>query len=101
MSRRKPDIITFKVDSALREAMRGIANRSEFIRAAVLSALDSTCPLCMGSGKLSANQKNHLKALLADHAFEECGKCHELQLVCARGPVRNAHARMTRKGTRK
>lgn len=47
--RSKPDIITFKVDAALRNALRGVPNRSAFIRTAILSALENACPLCGGS----------------------------------------------------
>ena len=49
--KKKTDIITFKVDATLLEALRGIENRSEFIRSAILSALDNVCPLCRGTGK--------------------------------------------------
>ena len=47
--KKKQEIITFKADEPLLEAMDGITNRSEFIRAAILSALDSVCPLCKGT----------------------------------------------------
>ena len=53
MNRNKHDIITFKVDETLRELMNGIENRSEFIRSAILTALDSACPLCKGTGVLT------------------------------------------------
>ena len=46
----KQEIITFKVDRELAELIKRIPNRSDFIRRAVLSALDNTCPLCQGSG---------------------------------------------------
>lgn len=78
----KENIITFKVDGALAEAMRGVANRSEFIRSAVLAALESICPLCAGSGVLTANQMRHWRDFAAAHALEECGECHENRLVC-------------------
>jgi hypothetical protein len=94
----KPEIITFKVDKALLAAMDGIANRSEFIRAAVLYALDNTCPLCRGTGKLTANQKSHWSAFAADHELEECVQCHEPLLVCSHTPRKDAHARKPRRG---
>ena len=56
---KKQEIITFKVDEALRRAMQGVQNRSEFIRAAILAALDSVCPLCKGSGILTPDQRKH------------------------------------------
>ena len=70
MAQRKPDIITFKVADSLLGAMRGIPNRSEFIRTAILSALDSVCPLCKGSGILTPNQKKHWTDLAPNHFVE-------------------------------
>ena len=75
-------IVTFKADPALLESMRGIENRSEFIRAAVLAALDNVCPLCKGSGILTPKQKDHWKLFAAHHELTECSDCHELHLVC-------------------
>jgi hypothetical protein len=80
----KEAIITFKVDAALAIAMKGVANRSEFIRCAVLAALDSACPLCGGSGVLTPNQMRHWQDFASSHVFEECRDCHEIRLVCAR-----------------
>ena len=79
---RKHEIITFKVDEPLREAMRGIPNRSEFIRAAILSALDSVCPLCKGSGILTPDQRKHWVEFTAHHVLAECEDCHAVHLVC-------------------
>ena len=79
---RKHEIITFKVDEPLREAMRGIPNRSEFIRAAILSALDSVCPLCKGGGILTPDQRKHWVEFAAHHALAECEDCHAVHLVC-------------------
>jgi len=78
----KNDIITFKVDDSLRSAMKGIPNRSEFIRAAILSALESACPLCNGTGILTPNQRDHWNTFANTHSLEECGHCHERRLVC-------------------
>ena len=78
----KAEIITFKVDAALAEAMRGIENRSEFIREAVLTALDHACPLCRGTGVITPKQKEHWLEFLRDHSIEECKDCHEYRLRC-------------------
>jgi hypothetical protein len=86
MARAKNDIITFKVDDALLDALRGVPNRSEFIRNAVLSALDSACPLCKGTGILSAQQRIHWAEFARDHEVVECGDCHEFHLTCAAKP---------------
>ena len=81
--RAKDEIVTFKVDQSLLEAMKGVPNRSQFIRTAILAALDSVCPVCKGSGILTPNQQRHWAAFAADHAMEECDHCHEVRLVCA------------------
>ncbi|HOD66766.1 MAG TPA: CopG family transcriptional regulator [candidate division Zixibacteria bacterium] len=80
--RKKSEIVTFKVDGALLEELRKVPNRSAFIRTAVLSALRATCPLCQGTGILSASQQRHWDRFAHDHAVTECDDCHELYLVC-------------------
>ncbi|MBN2580871.1 MAG: hypothetical protein JXB10_17935 [Pirellulales bacterium] len=83
MSRNKKlDIITFKVDAPLRRAMQGIANRSEFIRAAVLSALENVCPLCKGTGIMTPDQHRHWIAFSKNHSLTECADCHAVHMVC-------------------
>jgi hypothetical protein len=79
---RKQEIITFKVDEKLAEALRGVPNRSAFIRTALLAALDSACPLCRGTGVLTPDQKRHWDAFAADHEVRECDNCHAFHLVC-------------------
>lgn len=79
----KDEIVTFKVDASLWNLMRGIENRSEFIREAILAALGSTCPLCRGTGVLTPKQKEHWDAFASAHPLRECEECHELHLVCA------------------
>jgi len=82
MSCDKYEIITFKVPESLKEAMKGIPNRSEFIRAAILAALDSVCPLCKGTGILFPNQKEHWERFARDHFIKECEECNARHLVC-------------------
>ena len=98
----KEAIITFKVDAALAKAMKSVTNRSEFIRSAVLAALDSICPLCSGSGVLTPNQMRHWQEFSASHVFEECRDCHEIRLVCARqgGKKKGAIQTASRRGRR-
>lgn len=81
-ARKKQDIVTFKVDEPLLAAMNGIPNRSEFIRAAILAALDSVCPLCKGSGILTPDQRRHWDRFAEHHALAECEDCHAMHLVC-------------------
>jgi hypothetical protein len=79
-------ILTFKADAPLVAAMEGIHNRSEFIRSAILAALDGVCPLCQGTGVLSPGQRRHWQEFSRSHAVETCDDCHESRLVCAADP---------------
>jgi hypothetical protein len=81
--KRKEEVITFKVDEALSRAMRYIPNRSEFIRSAILSALDSVCPLCEGTGILTLDQHKHWNNFLKNHAIVQCKDCSAFHLVCS------------------
>ena len=85
MATRKSDIVTFKVDPALLIRMKGIPNRSNFIRSAILNALDSTCPLCQGSGIFTPKQQEHWDDFRQSHVVKECDDCNELHLVCTMG----------------
>ncbi len=90
MRKNKPEVLSFKVDASLLAAMKGIPNRSEFIRNAIQAALDSTCPLCMGTGILTPNQKKHWSTFAEDHSLKECSECNEFYLVCANKPKRRS-----------
>lgn len=83
---KKEETITFKVDESLAEAMKGVPNRSEFIRTAILAALDNACPLCRGTGILTPDQRRHWEQFARDHSVEECADCHALYLACSAGP---------------
>jgi hypothetical protein len=87
MKKEKQDIITFKVPESLRDAMKGIPNRSEFIRTAVVAALKSICPLCRGTGVIMPSQRTHWEMFEADHHFEECSTCHGVHVVCNHSPL--------------
>jgi hypothetical protein len=93
MASAKQSIITFKADTSLVEALRGVPNRSSFIRSAILAALENTCPLCLGTGFLTPEQRAHWKTFSASHSVEECGECHEWHLVCEYEPKRPRHKR--------
>lgn len=93
----KQQIVTFKADQALLELLRGVSNRSEFIRAAILSAMESVCPLCRGSGLLTPHQKRHWDSFSRDHDLHECEDCHAMHLVCRdHGAGEHASARRRR-----
>ena len=80
----KTEIISFKADQSILEAMKNIPNRSEFIRNAVMTALDSSCPLCGGTGILTPHQQEHWNVFKKDHSLLECSDCREYHLVCER-----------------
>lgn len=87
----KPEVVTFKTDGTLLEALKGVPNRSEFIRAAVLAALENHCPLCGGSGVLTPNRLKHWRAFIESHSLSECPDCHELKIVCPATSTRKVH----------
>ena len=87
----KQEVITFKVDPSLVEAMKGVPNRSEFIRTAILNALESRCPVCRGTGVLTPDQKRHWQSFLTDHPVRECDECHAVHLVCEHRSHDRAH----------
>jgi len=84
MPPRQEEVITFKVDQHLMEKLEDVPNRSEFIRSALRRALDDLCPLCRGSGTLSAPQRRHWESFSRHHGVTECDDCHELRLTCRR-----------------
>ncbi|MDY0186504.1 MAG: ribbon-helix-helix domain-containing protein [Syntrophus sp. (in: bacteria)] len=82
--KKKEGIITFKVDDDLLGVIKNIPNRSEFIRAAVMAALDNVCPLCRGTGILTPKQKEHWEIFAEHHTVKTCEDCHELFIECSR-----------------
>lgn len=86
MPSRKTQTVSFKVDPALMRTLRGVENRSEFIRAAVLSALETACPLCSGTGTLTAHQREHWDEFAADHPMRPCSRCRQPVLECLNRP---------------
>lgn len=94
----KGQVITFKVDASLAESMEGIANRSEFIRSAVLAALDNVCPLCSGLGVLTPKQRDHWNEFAGSHQVRECDECHEIHLVCGKDEKKKGAARKRMRG---
>ena len=86
----KQEVISFKVDDSLAEVMRGVPNRSDFIRSAILAALDSVCPVCMGTGILSTSQKDHWEAFAASHPMMVCPDCEGRHMTCENSPAKKA-----------
>lgn len=83
--KKKEGIVTFKVNEDLLEVIRNIPNRSDFIRGAIMTALDNTCPLCNGTGLLTPKQKDHWVSFAKHHAVKRCIDCDELILQCDKG----------------
>ncbi|MCX8064918.1 MAG: ribbon-helix-helix domain-containing protein [Candidatus Hydrogenedentes bacterium] len=82
-------VITFKVDKALWNALEGIPNRSEFIRNAILHALSNVCPICSGTGVLNPEQKKHIEEFLKTHEIVICSKCNYRHLSCSQTEKRS------------
>jgi hypothetical protein len=91
MRKSKVETITFKVEESLAEALRKVPNRSQFIRSALLAALDGVCPLCQGTGLLTPEQKRHWEAFKEHHYLARCDDCKAVHLVCSRQAGEAAH----------
>jgi Ribonuclease G/E len=78
----KEQVITFKVDKDLQEALSLIPNKSEFIRNSILESLGNKCPLCGGSGILNESQKSHFEDFLKHHSLEKCSSCNQVHILC-------------------
>ena len=91
--------VTFKADGELLEALNKIPNKSEFIRAAILNALDDSCPLCGGTGFLNAKQREHWEEFKKFHKVGHCRKCDSLQIECcgSKGEVCHEHKKEPQK----
>jgi hypothetical protein len=79
---RKQEVITFKVDKDLAERMKGLPNRSEFIRTAVLLALKNVCPICAGTGVLTPAQSISWNEFSKNHHLEILKETGEITIVC-------------------
>lgn len=82
--KKKERIITFKVNDDLLEVIKNIPNRSEFIRAAIMTAIENVCPLCNGTGLLTPKQKEHWENFALYHNVKRCKDCDELFIECAK-----------------
>lgn len=75
MKSKNDNVVTFKVDQALKRLLEGVPNRSAFIRSAILAATENTCPMCQGSGMLTEHQQKHWKKFTAEHDVDHCKSC--------------------------
>ena len=71
---KKGEVITFKVDGNLAQALSGLPNRSEFIRASIMNALERACPLCRGAGVITAEQRTLWDEFLAFRESRSAGR---------------------------
>ncbi|HUW40444.1 MAG TPA: CopG family transcriptional regulator [Rectinemataceae bacterium] len=81
----KTELVSLKVEAALAERIDRMPNKSEFIRNAILAALDNTCPLCQGTGVLSPEQRAHWERFTTHHRVQRCSDCHAVYLSCEYG----------------
>jgi uncharacterized protein YcaQ len=79
---RKHEVITFKVDKDLAKRMKGLPNRSEFIRNALLQALQNVCPICAGTGVLTPAQAASWGEFSKNHHLEVLQGTGEVTIVC-------------------
>ncbi|HCE43752.1 MAG TPA: hypothetical protein DET40_09405 [Lentisphaeria bacterium] len=96
---KKDVVMTFKVDGPLLEALNSVPNRSEFIRSAILSALNNICPLCGGTGIFTPDQRKHWDSFNKSHAIEQCHDCHATHIVCKGDRKTNNHPKSQRTGS--
>ena len=82
MPTKKRETITFKADETLAKALEKVTNKSEFIRNAILNALENGCPLCQGTGILTSEQRDHWAKFLNTHSLQKCDACKAVHLVC-------------------
>jgi hypothetical protein len=76
------ETITFKVDESIKSAMNGIANRSDFIRTAILAALNNICPLCHGNGHLNSHEQKLWDEFNKHHPLADCDQCNARHFTC-------------------
>ena len=82
--KKKEGVITFKVNEDMYDVIKDIPNRSEFIRTAIMMALENICPLCNGTGILTPKQREHWVSFTQDHSVKRCEDCDELFIECAK-----------------
>ncbi|MBN1404348.1 MAG: hypothetical protein JW942_07800 [Opitutales bacterium] len=44
--------------------------------------MESTCPLCQGSGIITPQQKEHWDEFMKHHHLERCENCDAVHIVC-------------------
>jgi hypothetical protein len=71
----KSQIVAFKVDADLADFLDRLPNKSEFIRKAILSQFNMTCPLCTGSGVVPAGIHDHFDHVIEHNSTRPCEKC--------------------------
>lgn len=80
--RKASEVVSFKAEPPLLEALDALPNRSEFIRAAIVAALEGACPLCGGSGVLGVRQRRHWESFVKGHKVKRCKECKGLTISC-------------------
>ncbi len=71
----KTSVVAFKVEDDLAAFLDGLPNKSEFIRRAIHAQLGIACPLCRGTGKVTAETHDHFKGFIAKWELHSCESC--------------------------
>lgn len=71
----KTSVVAFKVEDELAAFLDGLPNKSEFIRRAIHAQLGIACPLCRGTGKVTAETHDHFKAFIEKWELHSCEGC--------------------------
>ncbi|MFZ2655081.1 MAG: hypothetical protein WAX69_09180 [Victivallales bacterium] len=95
---KKDVVMTFKVDGPLLAALNSVPNRSEFIRSAILSALNNICPLCRGTGIFTPDQQTHWESFNKSHIIKHCGDCDAIHIVCKGDRKTSTHPKNQKTG---
>ena len=77
MTRKTPKnaTVAFKVEEELADFLNKLANKSAFIRKAIVAQLGRACPLCDGSGIVPRGLHDHYAPLLERFASRRCDSC--------------------------
>ena len=64
------ELLSFKVSKDVAVLLKGIKNRSEFIRNAIETALENICPWCKGSGSSHSRNKNGIGKIFLPESID-------------------------------
>jgi hypothetical protein len=77
----KSQLVAFKVEPELAEFLNKLANKSAFIRKAIVAQLGMACPLCNGTGVVPKGIHDHYAPLLSRFSHRKCDGCGDRQTL--------------------